>query len=86
MLEDWQTESEASIRNATLLEAYSTATQSLKISINYLILKQIHFNHENEVCYKWHIKRLFTSTINSSEKQQLPPKIFFISFNFKNLF
>lgn len=52
MLEDWQTESEASIRNATLLEAYSTATQSLKISINYLILKQIHFNHENEVCYK----------------------------------
>lgn len=52
MLADWQTESEASIRNATLLEAYSTATQSLKISINYLILKQIHFNHENEVCYK----------------------------------
>lgn len=52
MLEDWQTESEASIRNATLLEAYSTATRSLKISINYLILKQIHFNHENEVYYK----------------------------------
>lgn len=52
MLEDWKTESEASIRNATLYEAYSTATQSLKISINYLILKQIHFNHENEVCYK----------------------------------
>lgn len=52
MLEDWQTESEVSIGNATLLEAYSTATQSLKISINYLILKQIHFNHENEVYYK----------------------------------
>lgn len=52
MLEDWQTESEASIRNAKLLEAYSTATQSLKISIIYWILKQIHLNCENEVYYK----------------------------------
>lgn len=43
MLEDWQTESEASIRNAKLLEAYSTATQSLKMSINYLIKKKNTF-------------------------------------------